>query len=192
MAAAALGEAAPLGPLAPLPFCCCCCCCCARRCCCFCRHGAAAAAGAAGVAEGAAAAAPVPPGFDFCSAVAFFHCTQPAARAMPHFSERKQQLTVFVLPRSQAHCHQLHPLHSQQLGSRFGAGLGFFLPDCLPFGCWNAMAAEPWWLSRLAAAAASRGVVCDRPARPRRLRARTRCLRRLSCADLVSSTVFAR
>ena len=125
----------------------------------------------------------MPPGFAFCWAVAFFHWMHPAGRAMPHFSVRKQLLTVLVVPLSQANCHQLHPPHSQQFGCRFGAGLGF-LPACLPFGCWYAMAAEPWWLFSLAASAASRSVVWDRPSLARRLRARTRCLRLLSCNDL--------
>ena len=112
--------------------------------------------------------------------------------AIPHILVRKQLRTAVVAPRSQANCHQLQPLQSQQFGSLLGAGLAFLPPACLPLGFWNAIALELWWLSKLVAAATSSGVVLDLPARARRLRALTRSLRRLSCSDFVSTAVSTR
>ena len=131
----------------------------------------------------------MPPGFAFCAAVAFFHCTHPPARAMPQSRERKQDGLGLVESLRRLNCHHPHPEHSQQSGSREGAGLAglCFLAACLPFGLSKAMAADPWCRSSNASAAASYRVVFERAGRARRRLARTRQRRSLSCADLEST-----
>ena len=164
----ALAPAPVAPPLAALLRCCCCCCC---RCCCRCCVrwvGDPAASPAAGVAAGGGL---LPPDLAFWSAVASFHCTQPAARAIPQSRLRKQCEFRFLVSFWHAKFHQPHPLHRKQSGSLLGAGRSF-----LDF-CWKAMAEEPWWPSSTAAAETSWSVVETRPTRPSLLRARTRVRR---------------